>query len=189
MPPLTETRSARTSYGSWDACRVQWSLNADPLNSSDHTRFQFTVDGGGSDAGGGDCAGEPDDGFDEDEPAGDFVDDAPLDDCDVDGVALSVAAAEAAADGAPEVFAGPEDKAVSTLPVNGRPRPYADQSTWTGLAGVAYLPAAVAPAGLTRSGLPVGVQVVAPYLEDRTAVDVARHLERVLGGYRVPPLG
>ena len=75
-----------------------------------------------------------------------------------------------------------------TITVNGVQRPYTDQSTWTGLAGAAYLPAAAAPVGLSRGGLPVGMQVIAPYLEDRTAIDVARHLERLLGGYQQPVL-
>jgi amidase len=75
------------------------------------------------------------------------------------------------------------------LEVNGQPRPYTDLGVWAGLAGVAYLPAAVAPVGFTGAGLPVGVQIVAPYLEDRTAIDVARHVESVLGGFRPPPLG
>jgi amidase len=76
-----------------------------------------------------------------------------------------------------------------TITVNGIRRPYTDQSVWTGLAGAAYLPAAVVPAGRTRHGLPVGIQVIAPYLEDRTAVDVARQIERHLGGFAVPPIG
>ncbi len=75
-----------------------------------------------------------------------------------------------------------------TITVNGVQRPYTDQSTWTGLAGGVYLPAVAAPAGLTRDRLPVGMQVIAPYLEDRTAIDVARHLERVVGGYQQPPV-
>jgi amidase len=41
---------------------------------------------------------------------------------------------------------------------------------------------------MTRTGLPVGVQIVGPYLEDRTAIDVARQFERILGGYRAPSL-
>jgi hypothetical protein len=32
------------------------------------------------------------------------------------------------------------------------------------------------------------MQVIAPYLEDRTAIDVARHVERVLGGHQRPPV-
>jgi len=74
-----------------------------------------------------------------------------------------------------------------TITVNGSARPYVEQGVWTGLAGVAYLPAAVAPFGRTTGGLPVGVQVIAPYLEDRTAIDVARHIERHLGGFVAPP--
>jgi len=74
-----------------------------------------------------------------------------------------------------------------TISVNGQPRPYTDQSPWTGLAGAAYLPAAVAPAGLTDTGLPVGIQVISPYLEDRTAIDMARWIERTCGGFCPPP--
>jgi amidase len=59
---------------------------------------------------------------------------------------------------------------------------------WTGLAGAVYLPAAVAPVGLSTHGLPVGVQIIAPYLEDRTAIDVARHIEHTVGGFRPAPL-
>ena len=75
-----------------------------------------------------------------------------------------------------------------TITVNGEQRPYIEQSTWTGLAGGVYLPAAVVPVGSTRDGLPVGLQIIAPFLEDRTAIDVARHIERLLGGYQQPPL-
>jgi amidase len=49
-------------------------------------------------------------------------------------------------------------------------------------AGACYLPATVVPVGRLASGLPVGIQVVGPYLEDRTALDVAKHLETILGG-------
>jgi amidase len=52
---------------------------------------------------------------------------------------------------------------------------------------MAYLPAVVAPVGRTPGGLPVGVQIVGPYLEDRTPIDFARRLADVIGGYEVPP--
>jgi amidase len=74
-----------------------------------------------------------------------------------------------------------------TMPVNGRPRPYADQLTWAGVVGMALLPATVAPVGRTPSGLPVGVQIVGPYLEDRTSLDVARRMADVVGGFEPPP--
>ena len=57
------------------------------------------------------------------------------------------------------------------------------------LIALAYLPAAVVPVGLTNAGLPVGMQIIAPHLEDRTATDVARQIERTIGGYQPPPLG
>jgi amidase len=52
---------------------------------------------------------------------------------------------------------------------------------------VAYLPATAVPVGRTSAGLPVGVQVVGPYLEDRTTLAAARCIEEVLGGFVVPP--
>jgi amidase len=73
-----------------------------------------------------------------------------------------------------------------TLTINGKAEPYF-QLFWAGLAVNAYLPGAVAPAGRSRSGLPVGVQIVGPYLEDRTPVAVAALLADVLGGFTPPP--
>ena len=62
-----------------------------------------------------------------------------------------------------------------------------DQLFWAGLGGVVYLPATVAPAGLARSGLPCGLQVVGPYLHDRTCIEFARLMEQELGGFTPPP--
>jgi amidase len=47
----------------------------------------------------------------------------------------------------------------------------------------------VPPLGRTASGLPVGVQVVAPYLHDRTAVRVAGLIADAVegAGYQPPP--
>ncbi len=76
-----------------------------------------------------------------------------------------------------------------TIDVNGETRPYLDNIAWTGLVGLIGLPSAVPPLGPTASGLPVGVQVVAPYLHDRTAVGVAGLVAETVdgAGYRVPP--
>jgi amidase len=74
-----------------------------------------------------------------------------------------------------------------TLVVNGEDQPYATATDWCGIFGVVYLPAAVVPVGRTRSGLPVGLQVVGPYLEDRTVVDVAARIADVVGGFEAPP--
>ena len=66
--------------------------------------------------------------------------------------------------------------------------PYRDMLRWNTLIGSAYLPVTTPPVGRTASGLPVGIQVVAPYLHDRTALEFARLIEPILGGYEPPPL-
>ncbi len=70
---------------------------------------------------------------------------------------------------------------------DGRERPYTDLFGWIALATLAYLPATVVPVGRTRDGLPVGVQIVGPYLEDRTTLAVGRCVADVLGGFVPPP--
>jgi len=65
--------------------------------------------------------------------------------------------------------------------------PYRHLLRWNTLTGSAYLPATVPPIGRTANGLPVGMQVVAPYLHDKTALAFARRLTEVVGGYQAPP--
>jgi amidase len=74
-----------------------------------------------------------------------------------------------------------------TLTVNGEDVPYLNCVLWTGLIGVIGLPAAVPPVGRTSDGLPIGLQVVAPYLRDRDAVHAAGLLAEAAGGYTPPP--
>jgi amidase len=71
--------------------------------------------------------------------------------------------------------------------VNGKPRPYGDQIPWASLAGLCGLPAVVLPAGIARDGLPVGLQVIGPHLEDRTVIDVAGRIAELTGGFVPPP--
>jgi amidase len=75
-----------------------------------------------------------------------------------------------------------------TVVLDGVTRGHAEYGSWPGLIGVVGLPAAVVPIGRTRDGLPVGVQVVAPYLADRTAIAVAGLVGELVGGYEPPPL-
>lgn len=86
-------------------------------------------------------------------------------------------------------FPKDENPAISdrVLMVNGKPQPYMDILVWAGVAGVAYLPAVVVPIGQSREGLPIGIQIIAPYLEDRSALDFARHIEQLMGGFKAPP--
>jgi amidase len=75
-----------------------------------------------------------------------------------------------------------------TVTINGEEHPYLNNVAWTGVIGVIGLPVAVPPVGFTEAGLPIGVQVVAPYLRDREAVQLAGRLAEVTGGgYRPPP--
>jgi len=66
-------------------------------------------------------------------------------------------------------------------------RTYMDLSFWISFATLTGLPATTAPVGLTRGNLPVGIQIVGPYLEDATPIDVCGRLADVLGGFRPPP--
>jgi amidase len=68
------------------------------------------------------------------------------------------------------------------------PRKYTDNFFWISFATLTGLPATTAPVGLTRDGLPVGIQILGPYLEDATPIDVARGMVEVFGGFR-PPQG
>jgi amidase len=74
-----------------------------------------------------------------------------------------------------------------TITVNGHSEPYSSQFAWLQAVGVARIPAVAAPVGIGSDGLPVGVQIVAPYLADRSATRVAALLAEVCGGYAPPP--
>ena len=71
--------------------------------------------------------------------------------------------------------------------IDGRSRPQSETLAWTGLVGMAYLPSTVVPVGRTADGLPVGIQVVGPYLGDRTTLHVAGRLAELKGGVLPPP--
>lgn len=49
------------------------------------------------------------------------------------------------------------------------------------------LPVVCVPAGRTREGLPVGVQIAAPPFNEDALLSLATLLERALGGYEAPP--
>jgi len=67
-------------------------------------------------------------------------------------------------------------------------RNYLDQSRWICFATLTGCPATVAPAGRTKSGLPVGIQIMGPYLEDATPIDIAWKMSELTGGF-TPPSG
>jgi amidase len=68
-------------------------------------------------------------------------------------------------------------------------RPYVRKmASWSIFASLAGLPATVAPVGLTGSGLPAGIQIIAPMWEDGTSIEFAALLSDVAGGFTPPPL-
>jgi amidase len=71
--------------------------------------------------------------------------------------------------------------------VNGEARTPFEISHWLMIVNVAHLPSVVVPIGRTTAGLPVGMQIVAPYLQDRRAIRVAELVAEIVGGYEPPP--
>lgn len=68
------------------------------------------------------------------------------------------------------------------------PRPYIHLLNWISFATLTGIPATTAPVGKTDKGLPVGIQILGPYLEDATPIDIAGKLADLTGGF-VPPKG
>ena len=66
-------------------------------------------------------------------------------------------------------------------------RPYTSMSRWISYATLTGNPATTMPVGRTRRGLPVGLQIVGPYLEDATPIDLAARIADVVGGFVPPP--
>ena len=75
------------------------------------------------------------------------------------------------------------------IEVNGLTRRYLELEAWPAIVGAAYLPSTATPVGATDSGLPVGVQIVAPFLHDRLSIQVsslvAEACAELGGGFRV----
>jgi amidase len=59
------------------------------------------------------------------------------------------------------------------LIVNGKIVDYNDQMFWSGYSTLPSLPVTTIPIGIDSTGLPVGIQVIGPYLEDRTTLAFA----------------
>ena len=74
------------------------------------------------------------------------------------------------------------------IDVDGKQADYDEQGLWLGLASLPGLPATAVPIDRSKSGLPIGVQVIGPYLEDRTTIAFAEFLEREFGGFSPPSI-
>ncbi len=73
-----------------------------------------------------------------------------------------------------------------TLPVNGRSQPYLHSLCYPALSNVPGQPATAFPVGVSREGLPIGLQAIGPYLEDLTPIRFTALLAREVGGFRKP---
>ena len=73
-----------------------------------------------------------------------------------------------------------------TIDVDGTHRDYFEQLFWSGLVTNAYLPSTVFPTGLSREGLPIGIQAVSAAYRDRRTIEFARLMAEELSGFRVP---
>jgi amidase len=73
------------------------------------------------------------------------------------------------------------------ITIDGQEFVYPDQMAWPGVANVTGLPSTQIPLGLSPEGLPIGVQIVGPWLEDRTPLKLAELIEREYGGFVPPP--
>jgi len=73
-----------------------------------------------------------------------------------------------------------------TLATSNGLRNYMDLLFWITFATFSGLPATIAPAGRTRDGLPVGLQILGPFLEDATPIDFAGRLADAIGGFQPP---
>jgi amidase len=80
------------------------------------------------------------------------------------------------------------EQEIRRISIDGKDHVYPDQLTWPGIATLPGLPATAIPTGLSPDGLPVGVQIVGPWLEDRTTLKLAELIEREFGGFVPPPL-
>ncbi|MEK9969996.1 MAG: amidase family protein, partial [Ferrovibrio sp.] len=74
-----------------------------------------------------------------------------------------------------------------TVMVDGREVPYGDLPLWSSIATLTGLPSTTFPVGISAQGLPVGVQAIGPFLEDRTTIAFADLVGQAFGGFKPPP--
>ena len=74
------------------------------------------------------------------------------------------------------------------IEIDGKPYPYNDVFyVWADPATTCGLPATATPIDRTAGGLPIGIQIIGPFLEDRTTIAFAELIEREFGGFIPPP--
>jgi amidase len=71
--------------------------------------------------------------------------------------------------------------------INGKQIPFTTTLFWAGLVGLPYLPATAIPTGISKDGMPKGVQVVGPQYSNLTCIRFASLLEQQYRGFVPPP--
>ena len=74
-----------------------------------------------------------------------------------------------------------------TLDVDGTAVPHLIAMAWCGTIGPVLLPVVTLPIGLSSAGLPVGVQVIGPFLSDLRLLQIAELLQAAAGTAFTPP--
>ena len=72
------------------------------------------------------------------------------------------------------------------IDIDGQAYPYVDQLIWPGIATLPGLPATAIPVAMSPDGLPIGLQIIGPWLEDRTPLKLAELIEQAFGGFVAP---
>ena len=67
--------------------------------------------------------------------------------------------------------------------IDGKKVPYGDPIVWASIATSIGLPATTMPIGHSDNGLPIGVQIIGGFLEDRTTIAFAGLVEGQFGGF------
>lgn len=80
-----------------------------------------------------------------------------------------------------------EPLAMREIQVDGVAQAYFQQSFWSGIVVNSYLPSTVFPTGLSKSGLPIGLQAVSAPYRDHRCIQTAGLITEHLGGFEAPP--
>ena len=76
------------------------------------------------------------------------------------------------------------DQEQRTIDIDGETHPYLSLIVWSTVATPPGLPATVMPVGRSKAGLPIGVQIIGPLLEDRTPLAFAAVAGTGIRGFR-----
>lgn len=73
------------------------------------------------------------------------------------------------------------------LRVNGEDKEYLSIHQWTEPTIMAGLPSTNVPIGFSLDDLPIGMQIIGPYLQDLTCIEVAKAVRELRGGFSISP--